>query len=56
MQLHSAALIADIYKIPLISIKKVTDNLSIDKYYESINTKEIMELENAVELIEKYII
>ena len=56
MELHSAALIADIYKIPLISIKKVTDNLSIDKYYESINTKEIMELENAVELIEKYII
>lgn len=56
MELHSVTLIADIYKIPLMSLKKVTDNLNIDTYYESINTQNIMELESAVRFIEKYII
>lgn len=54
MELHSVALVADVNKIPLISLKKVSDNLSMDNYYENLNIKEIMELESAVELLRKY--
>lgn len=56
MELHSVALISDIYNVPLISLKKVSDNLNIDTYYESINTEDIMELASAEKFIEKYII
>lgn len=43
MELHSIAIICDMYKIPLISLKKISDNLSLDKYYENLE-KEVMEL------------
>lgn len=55
MELHSIAMICDIYKIPLISLKKISDNLSLDKYYENINKEEIMELASCLGIIEEKI-
>lgn len=55
MELHSICLIADIYKIPVLSLKKVSDNLNLDDYYKNIETKQVMELESGIKYIEKYI-
>lgn len=44
MELHSISIICNKENIRLMSLKKVTDNLSIDKYYEQIAQKEIFEL------------
>lgn len=55
MELHSVSIIADMYKIPLISMKKISDNLNMDDYYKNIKTENIMELESSVFYIEKYI-
>ena len=44
MELHSISVICNKENIRLMSLKKVTDNLSIDKYYEQIAQKEIFEL------------
>lgn len=56
MELHSVSLIADIYNIPLLSLKKVTDNLSIDDYYKSLNEERVFELESSIKYIQKYIV
>lgn len=55
MELHSVSIIADMYKIPLISIKKISDNLNMYDYYKNIKTENIMELESSILYIEKYI-
>ncbi len=39
MELHSLAIICDMYDIKLASLKKITDNLNIKDYYENINVK-----------------
>ncbi len=51
MELHSIAIICDMYKIPLISLKMISDNLSMDKYYENIEKKEIKNLETCLDII-----
>ena len=38
-------------KIDLISLKKVSDNLSLDDYYKNIDMKEVMELTSGLELL-----
>lgn len=55
MELHSVCLVADIYKIPVLSLKKVSDNLSLDDYYKNIDDTSLIELESAINYIEKYI-
>lgn len=55
MELHSIALICDMYKIPLMSLKKISDNLSLEKYYETTANKEVMELTSCLELINNII-
>ena len=55
MELHSVSIIADMYKIPLISMKKISDNLNMDDYYKNIKTENIMELESSIFYLEKYI-
>ena len=35
----------------LISLKKVSDNLSLDDYYKNIDMKEVMELTSGLELL-----
>lgn len=52
MELHSIAIICDMYKIDLISLKKISDNLSLEKYYETTADKQVMELTSCLELIE----
>jgi len=52
MELHSIAIICDIYKIPLMSIKKISDNLSLDKYYENLKEQETMELTSCLDKIQ----
>ena len=37
--------------IDLISLKKVSDNLSLDDYYKNIDMKEVMELTSGLELL-----
>lgn len=51
MELHSIALICDMYKIKLLSLKKISDNLSLEKYYETTSDKEIMELSSCLDYI-----
>ena len=56
MELHSIYVICQIYNIKeLISLKKVSDNLSLDDYYSNIDTKKVMELESCVEILLQYI-
>lgn len=56
MELHSIYVICQIYNIKeLISLKKVSDNLSLDDYYSNIDTKKVMELVSCVEILLQYI-
>ena len=55
MELHSVTLLSDLYNIDLISLKKVSDNLSIDDYYTTIEDNNLMELESSVKYINKFI-
>lgn len=55
MELHSIAIICDMFKIPLMSLKKISDNLSLDKYYESIEKKEVMELTSCLEITKEVV-
>ena len=55
MELHSISLIADLYNIPLASLKKVSDNLSMDDYYKTIDNNELFELESSIKYIKKLI-
>ena len=48
MELHSISLLCEMYEIPLISLKKISDNLSLDKYYENLKEEEIFELESCL--------
>lgn len=55
MELHSVSLLADLYNIPLISLKKVSDNLNMDDYYNTVEDNRLMELESSVKYIEKFL-
>jgi nucleoside phosphorylase len=48
MELHSVSLICDLYEIPLVGLKKISDNLSLDNYYENLNTDEVFELTSCI--------
>ncbi len=52
MELHSISLICDMNRIPLMSLKKISDNLSLDKYYDNIKTSEVFELESCLNYID----
>ena len=51
MELNSIYIICCMYKIDLISLKKVSDNLSLDDYYKNIDMKDVMELTSGLELL-----
>ena len=55
MELHSVSLLADLYKIPLASLKKISDNLSMDDYYKTIDNSELFELVSSIKYIKKLI-
>ena len=54
MELHSLAIICDMYKVELASLKKVSDNLNIKDYYNNIDIKEVMELESSINYIKNF--
>ena len=54
MELHSIYLICCIHGIKLLSLKKVSDNLSLDNYYENIDIESLMELTSGLEYCKMY--
>ena len=55
MELHSIYMICCKYDIELISLKKVSDNLSLENYYENIKMKEVMELTSGLSYLKEII-
>ena len=51
MELHSISLICDLYEIPLLSLKKISDNLSLGDYYENLNKEDVFELVSCLDLL-----
>lgn len=49
MELHSIAILCDMYKIPLISLKKISDNLSLNDYYDNLKEENVFELESCLQ-------
>lgn len=52
MELHSIAIIADMYDVKLMSLKIVSDNLNLDDYYKNIKRTELEDLSSVLKLIE----
>ena len=55
MELHSIYMICCKYDIELISLKKVSDNLSLENYYENIKMEEVMELTSGLSYLKEII-
>ena len=53
MELHSITLIGDLYDIPVLALKKISDNLSLDYYYNNLSQKEIFELTSCLDILEQ---
>ena len=51
MELHSISLICDLYDIPLLSLKKISDNLSLGDYYNNLSKEEIFELTSCIDIL-----
>ncbi len=52
MELHSVTVICDMYEIPVMSLKKISDNLNIDNYYENIaNNNNVFELDSCLKFL-----
>ena len=47
MELHSLAIICEMYNIKLASLKKVSDNLNLKDYYKNV----VLELESSIDYI-----
>ncbi|HBC85172.1 MAG TPA: hypothetical protein DCZ30_07280 [Clostridiales bacterium] len=52
MEVHSIAILCDMYKIPLMSLKKISDNLSLNDYYDNLKEENVFELESCLELLD----
>ena len=52
MELHSVVVICDLYNIPVMSLKKISDNLSLDDYYDNTeNNENVFELDSCLEFL-----
>lgn len=51
MELHSISLICDLNNIPLISLKKISDNLSLGDYYNNLSSEEVFELVSCLKVL-----
>lgn len=56
MELHSIAILCDMYKIPLMSLKKISDNLSLSDYYDNLKEENVFELESCLEFLNEEIL
>lgn len=53
MELHSISVIGDMFNIPVMSFKKISDNLSLNDYYDNTeNNNNVFELDSFLEYIE----
>lgn len=53
MELHSVVVICDMFNIPVMSLKKISDNLSIDDYYDNTNNNEnVFELDSCLKYLD----
>lgn len=55
MELHSISLICDLYDIPLLALKKISDNLSLTGYYENLKKDDVFELTSCIDILRKNI-
>ncbi len=56
MELHSISVICDMNNIKLISLKKISDNLSLDDYYHNTENNEyVFELDSCIDFIKDII-
>lgn len=52
MELHSVVVICDMYDISVMSLKKISDNLSLDDYYDNTeNNENVFELDSCLEFL-----
>lgn len=51
MELHSISLICDLNDIPLLALKKISDNLSLGDYYNNLNKDEVFELTSFIKYL-----
>lgn len=51
MELHSISLICDLNNIPLLALKKISDNLSLGDYYNNLSKDDVFELTSCLELL-----
>jgi nucleoside phosphorylase len=57
MELHSVVVICDMYNIPVLSLKKISDNLSLKDYYDSTeNNQNVFELQSCVKILENILL
>lgn len=52
MELHSIALICDMNNISLLSIKKISDNLSLGDYYNNLTKDDVFELTSCLDFLD----
>lgn len=53
MELHSVVVIGDMFKIPVMSLKKISDNLSLEDYYDNTeNNENVFELSSSLKLLD----
>lgn len=55
MELHSIYLVCCKHDINLISLKKVSDNLNLENYYENIEMEDVMELTSGLNYLKEFI-
>lgn len=53
MELHSIAFICDECEIPLYSLKKISDNLSLENYHENVKQEDIFELHSSLDILKQ---
>ena len=53
MELHSVAVVCDMFNIPVMALKKISDNLSLDDYYDNTeNDKDVFELDSCIDFLQ----
>lgn len=52
MELHSVVVVCDMYNIPVVSLKKISDNLSLNDYYDNTeNNVNVFELDSCLNFL-----
>lgn len=50
MELHSVVVVCDMFDIPVMALKKISDNLSLNDYYDNTeNDRNVFELDSCIE-------